>query len=54
MTRRRIQFAEAVDALRRGEEPKDVFRRLGYELGPRQLEAACRRLVEEAGHETPQ
>lgn len=29
----RIQLAGAVDAMRRGEEPEDVFGRWGYELG---------------------
>jgi len=37
MTCHRIQPAGAVDALRRGESPEDVFGRWGYELGTGEL-----------------
>jgi len=47
MTCHRIQLAGAVNALRRGEDPKDVFGRLGQEPGTGELGAAIRRPDEE-------
>lgn len=43
MTCHRIQPAGAVDALRRGESPEDVFGRWGYELGTGELGRCSRR-----------
>jgi len=47
MTCHRIQLAGAVDALRRGEEPKDVFGRLGYEPGTGELGAVFKKAVDD-------
>jgi len=47
MTCHRIQLAEAVDAMRRGEEPKDVFGRLGYEPETGELGAVFKKAVDD-------
>ncbi|RIE06513.1 hypothetical protein SMC7_01945 [Candidatus Cryosericum terrychapinii] len=53
MTCSRIQFAGAVDALRRGEQPTDVFGRLGYEPTKTEVEVATKRSLNETGVGTP-